>query len=233
MVLPNFYQKKDLIFIHIPKTGGCSIENVLINHYKDNNPSAKLVSPEDSINEAVKKIMIKNKKWGQHFSLKEIQKEYKIQDLNQSIKIAFVRNPWERAVSEFLYVHKMGGCECSKKPEQIPRSFEKYLLSDFLCSWRNHIKPQASFIKDLNNKINIDFIGRFERFDEDVSKALVKVGLSGSIRAPRFNESLHGSLKLVNPYWSFYNKKTKKIIEEIFKEDIALFSYSFPCNFIV
>lgn len=224
MFLEKFYKQKDLIFIHIPKTAGCSIEHILIKEYEKNNKAFFQEAP--SFQQKIKKVMVKNKQWGQHFSLREIQELYKIQDINKCIKFCVVRNPWDRAVSEFLYLNKMKGCAC-KSLKEIPRSFQKYVTSDFKCSWKNHISPQVDFIKNKEGKIFMDSIIKFEKLEEQVLKTFDILGINHVDALPKINLSINSKMRKVNPYWAFYNKETKKIIEKKYEEDIDFFEYVF------
>lgn len=224
MYIEGFSQKKNLIFIHIPKTGGCSIENVLMKDFlKKNDKQGSL-----KFDEELKKNMVKNKKWAQHFSLQEIELHYKVESIEEAIKFTVVRNPWNRAVSEYLYMIKMGGCNCSNKKEKIPKNFFEYVCSGFSCSWKNHVLPQTNFLKNKQGRVDMNFIARFENFEEDVENIFKKIGVSSELTLPKFNASFNNYLKYTQPYWSFYNKKTKRIIENMYAEDIETFGYEFP-----
>lgn len=224
MYIEGFYQKKNLIFIHIPKTGGCSIENVLMKDFLNKKDKQGVLE----FNQALKKNMVKNKKWAQHFSLQEIESHYKVKSIKEAIKFTVVRNPWNRVVSEYLYMIKVGGCKCSNKKEEIPKSFFEYVCSGFGCSWENHTLPQVSFLKNKQGGVDMDFVARFENFEEDVTNIFKKIGVSHELPLPMFNPSFNNYLKYTQPYWSFYNKKTKNIIESIYSEDIETFGYEFP-----
>ena len=83
--------KLKCVFVHIPKTAGSSIEEVLypslgqISLMSD----VKLFAGWDS----------KNKIWMQHATMQQINDLY-MGDVSEYFKFSFVRNPYERAVSD-------------------------------------------------------------------------------------------------------------------------------------
>lgn len=203
--------KRKIVFIHIPKTGGTSI-NEYFNFQK------KI--------ENFYGIIDKNLELS-HFSLDEIAKDLNIDSF---FKFSFVRNPWDRLVSKYFY-YKAG---CKKEDVNSLKLFDKiddfddYIVkiyenfnniqnnypSHLLC---NHFKTQSSFI--TSQKYKLDFLGKFENFNFDLKKIGNIFNVQKSI--PYLNFTNHKN------YQSYYNKKTKKIVEELYEEDIKNFDYKF------
>ena len=72
-------EKNKIIFIHIPKTTGTTIESI----FKSS------------------RLNIRNTKyrlWEQHSTISQLIKMHKV-DINQYYKFTVIRNPWDRAVS--------------------------------------------------------------------------------------------------------------------------------------
>jgi hypothetical protein len=89
---------KKIIFIHIPKTGGTSIENFF---------NGSLIHFDDLDTDRYIGFCKKRKQWLQHSSFPEIKRHYKQnKDLSKYLSFAFVRNPWDRAVSSWLWSKK-------------------------------------------------------------------------------------------------------------------------------
>ena len=91
--MPILHSAK-IIFVHIPKTGGGTIEKTLGIYGKDNNGS---LSPDHSI------LYGKYKnKFLQHLTINEI-KELNKKEFESYKKISFVRNPYDKIISEYLW----------------------------------------------------------------------------------------------------------------------------------
>lgn len=99
-------------------------------------------------------------------------------------------------------------------------SFRKFLD---LTKRKEHIQwyPQYRFIYDGNGDKLVDFIGRYENYDNDKNLILNKVGVEcGS--SPHINSS--NSIKHIQ----LYDQETREIIAERYLHDISLFGYAFP-----
>ena len=146
-------------------------------------------------------------------------------------RFVFVRNPWSRLVS--CYHNKVVAQRPVKFSSFAGRypgvRFESMSFSDFvrfvcrvpddLCE--PHFKPQADFF----SAEEVDFVGRFERFSEDLIQVIERVGL---------DESLHKYCKMQRMksdsdkgYTSFYNAETQRLVAEKYKSDVERFDYRF------
>ncbi len=68
-------------------------------------------------------------------------------------------------------------------------------------------------------EVIVDFVGRFENLADDFAYICQYLGLQATM--PYLNKSKHSS------YQSYYDKDTRDLISEYFKDDIALFGYDF------
>lgn len=132
-------------------------------------------------------------------------------------KFAFVRNPWDRVVS--TYQNKVVDRPYAFFHECFGKDFEYFV--DFisrkdLTKTDDHIKLQI----ELFPATPLDFIGRFENFEEDLTYVLEVIGLSG-VTIPHKNSTVH------DHYSTYYNERTKAIIAEKYKRDIEAFGYTF------
>jgi len=197
--------KHKVIFVHINKTGGTSIESLF--------SDKSLCSDQQSLKEI--KCKIPEKKWDDFF------------------KFSFVRNPWDRMVSEYFFrkeSHKVNPkyWHCPKNLRiDLNISFKEWLLED-------HDEPHSEFLRfqsqinwliDDNNKIAVDFIGRFENLEKDIKH--VTDSLSININFPHFNKMNR------NHYSLYYDKDTIEIVRKRHQEDIDLFKYKFQNKYLL
>lgn len=126
---------------------------------------------------------------------------------------SFVRNPWNRMVSAYYYQ-----IQHSNMNKNI--TFENFLE-------KNPTAKIESFTYFID--CNIDFIGKMENFIEDFNKFCDIVGAKIDTENHPLdrNRFKNKSKRPHKNYRKFYNDKTKKIVGEMFKEDIKKFNYKF------
>lgn len=194
----NFRRK--YIFVHIPKTGGVSIERSLSPHI-----------------DYCLHI-------GAHKNIHEHREGLPRYDFDKFFKFCFVRNPWDRAFSLYSFWRNQKSSDKfyewdSKQVNVCKRlKFKEFLLRikqgmPTLCR-RPHVKSQYSFTK------GVDFIGRFENIDEDYSKVRDALNLP-PLKLPHLNKSQH------KHYSRAYDEESIQLVNDIYKKDIAEFNYFF------
>lgn len=185
---------KGYMFIHVPKVAGTSLSMKLygleVGHHKARN--AKIIS---------------EKKFNDVFSF------------------AFVRNPYDRAVSSYSYM-KQGGTK--DMPVLDDTSFiQPYeTFQDFVVNWLQYkdakncgemFEPQVEFLCSKEGEVLVDYVGRYEMFDEDVEALFARIEVQG------FPEKKNVSNRV--DYRKYYNVETKEIVYNFYKEDFKKFGY--------
>lgn len=129
-------------------------------------------------------------------------------------KFAFVRNPWCRTVSFYLFKKARSSNKIYKE-----LSFKEYVNSS------DHFKSTTTFFNfGLNSEISLDFIGRFENLEEDFYTACGKIGIKG-IKIPL--KQLNKRRFKYKSYTEYYDDDTREVIAEKYKKDIEYFGYKF------
>lgn len=141
-----YFKNKDinLLFIHIPKTGGTSIEQYFSTKYNIELNYKSLWTTSDDH----KNILGVNSSL-QHLTFNEIYKYRDIFniDFNYLKIITIVRNPYERIVSD-LFWYKLIDTNSTK--EEVFKVINDYIKSS---DYDNHNIPQYLFIIDENKNV--------------------------------------------------------------------------------
>lgn len=196
--------KHKVIFIHMMKNAGTSIEKALQN--KD------------------QWYVDKSKK---HLCYREAAKIYG--DLySKYTTFSIVRNPWSRAVSVYKHLIQRSTINCTFT-EFVTGEYE--LETTEAPWWNTFLKvdgkpiydvPQTYFICD-NNEVQVDHLLRFESLNNDFKKLCSVLGLR-NVKLPH----VHKAYKCDKPnYVDYYTSETEQIIRERFKSDIEQFNYCF------
>jgi len=205
--------KYKCIFVHIPKTGGTSIENIVWPLKSD-----RVV--ENLWMGAIKPYYNKYQTGGlQHLTSNQIETEVGSEVFNSYYKFAVIRNPWEKAVSQFIYMKQKR--KDLRKFIGMTRwtSFRKYL---HLITKIEHVQwmKQVDFIFDKNGNLNVDKIIRFENLEKEFHETRELIGIP-YMKLPHDNKSKR------KHYTKYYNKRTQQMVAELYKEDIEAFDYTF------
>jgi len=137
-------------------------------------------------------------------------------DIQTYLKFAFVRNPWNRMVSNWKMFTTVPFRirQLKSMTSEDVSSFEDFVR--FTTRKRNHHwQPQVLFLPEA-----LDFVGRLESFEDDFRDLCSKIGTKPE-RVARENaiERL--------PYWEYYKPSLAELVAEIYSEDIARFGYKF------
>ena len=134
-------------------------------------------------------------------------------------KFAFVRNPWDMVVSHYEY-RKRRRKGCRNLVKQYYLNGFKFFLDNMRLG-RTHLKKQqCEFIMDWRGKSYVDYIGRFENFQEDFNTVCDKIGMDRH-QLPHNNVSHH------KHYTEYYDDETREIVAEKYARDIEYFGYKF------
>lgn len=198
--------KNNFLFIHVPKTGGNSLQHVLLPYSEDE----KVVAApfQDGINRfGIRSPSLNIQK---HSSLEDYRKQLDPAIFSRLLKITCVRNPWDRCVSFFFSPHR-GQVTWS------PGAFEAFIKSSVIP----HHDYLALQDQQADPFDNIDVALRFESLDEDFKALCQKIGIP-SVKLPKVNASTR------EHYRSYYkDTHTIDLVAEKFSLEITRFGYSF------
>ena len=194
--------KNELEFIHIPKTGGTSIENL------------------------GKKYNIK---WGQFNNIYMVEKStgrslwrnpYYIYNKNN---FTIVRNPYDRIISEFFYRLKLKLMNYDNNIEGFKQWLE-YIFKEYKKDkhiYDNHILPQTEYVYDKNNKKRIEYVFKLEdNINEKLDNLFKQYNLNIDIKMLEHNNKSNKTFGKKD-----LDQITLDSIYEFYKRDFKLLGY--------
>ena len=208
--MPYFYIENslNLLFIHIPKTGGTSVKNYLSHIYKIplDNSSLEYKIENNIDNNIDNNLNISL----QHMTYKNIMKYknfFKINTNNLEI-ITIVRNPYERIMSDLFFFNKINK-DSSK--EEVNDAIKIYFSENL----DNHTIPQYEFLLDEKNKIlkNIKIL-----HIETLKNDMINIGYSD------FDIFINTNSIKIN-YYDYLNNDSINIINQYYYYDFIIFNY--------
>lgn len=223
-------------FIHIQKTAGTSVEELL-----------KAVVPDITY-------------FGpRHMGARHARK--KLKDWDERFTFAFVRNPWDRLVSWYSMIESGARSVHEGKPptphwlqliwrepwrnpllayalevlKEDPsfESFVKRCTGEFrkgsvIYSFERN---QIDYLTNERDRILVDFVGRFERLSEDLTMVFSEIGLDPSLVEDKLpHKNRYNKRLLRGHYRTFYTPETAAIVAERFARDIDYFGYEFEAE---
>jgi hypothetical protein len=206
--------EKNFLFIHIPKTGGSSI-NHLLYPYRNFEYSTT-----------------------NHLTIENYKNWVDTGLFNSLFKFSFVRNPWDLQVSTWRYSVRNFGMTIDFKSyilwkfldETNVLDYHKYVNLTEEDKIEEHIKnafyinrvPQMYFLISENGKIMVDYIGNLETIESDMEYICNKLDIDLQF-VPKINVSNVEN----ESYQDYYDEETKKIVGDRFRLDCELFGYTF------
>jgi len=166
-----------------------------------------------------------------HYSLLQLKELINNDELfDDCLKFCIVRNPWDRMVSTFFFR------KSKKEPDFGPieqwdldfNNWIKYIYSQEYKEQKNthcvdvvnyHFGSSLRWVMGKNNTIIADKIIKFENMNNELRDLFKVYGYNNVIT--KNNSTNH------KDYREYFDEKSRKLVEENFKEDIEYFKYVF------
>jgi len=226
--------KHKFLFKHVPRTAGKSIMNTIT-------PYCDIVRAGHADIQAIKDSLLNGRDWrflvdyetlGREQAeiygrqLYVLEKYFKMsrEEYDKLYTFAFVRNPWSRELSRYLFINKRP--QHVRYKEVANKSFEGWL--EYLYQNPNRRQNQLDMLTGKDGKMITTFVGKYENLQEDFDRVCVQVGLP---ELKLFHIDLVGMENLIRKdfgqYKKYYSEESKMLVKEICSKDIEYFSYKF------
>jgi len=216
-----YFPEKHVLFIHIPKTGGTTIEYGLVEKKGNKppslygNPSIRAYSGKGNRilpDPELQKVSL------QHQTYRTLYQYSKLLNIpfDDKLKIlSVVRNPYDRIVSD-LFWHKL--ININTPPNMVFQTIKQYI---YKTTYDNHNLPQYQFIiDDSGNLIPNLTLMKMETLDED----LERYGYGYCKMQPRVNVNQQHKNKTFR-YHHYLNRDSLEWIHRVYRTDFAMFDY--------
>jgi len=193
-------EKYNCIFIHVPKTGGCSIEHVL-------DPNVKL----DTYS-MISRVLGNTELVDKHAKVE------KYANSNQ-FKFAFVRNPWDWLVSYYKWM--------KLNRDLTTQDFKAWVKANpnpLPHSQHSYISVGGNVIVDFVGR----FENLQEDFDKVCDKIGIPRKKLPHKNSSKYIKNAEGKWEVERKHYTeYYDDETKDIVSERYAKDIEYFGYKF------
>ncbi|RLA47156.1 MAG: hypothetical protein DRR42_17805 [Gammaproteobacteria bacterium] len=188
---------KQVIFLHVPKTGGTTIKRLF--------GISQLDDPDPAIRPSL-----------QHLTCELLRQKIGDEKYVQYYKFAFVRNPWARIVSDYFWRQQL-----PKKRPILP--FQEFVANAKKVVLEGRYYEQEfgdHFIPQLSYTVDIDDVFRFDKFEQGIQAVAAKLDVNIDPITPK-------ETKPYDRYWEYYDDKTRSVIHDIYSGEIEQFGFEF------
>lgn len=212
--------RRNFLFVHIAKTGGTSVREALDRErWREPWALARFLCSRLSALSG-HRLGVKLPRHARAIAAREMLPR---ELYDRLFKFAFVRNPWDLQVSSFHHIrrerpHLLG-------PHQDFEAFLRHKL-DPARPYQYHmdtsIELQSDYVIDLHGQVIVDFVGRYERLEEDFAEACRRIG----IPVPPLPHRRRATDR-EHDYRRYYTPETRALVAERFQPDVEMFGYRF------
>ena len=199
--------KHKFLFVHIPKTAGNSIQNILRDYSED---KIVCLGPHQ---DGIERFEVRSGRFNihKHTNLREYRAQLGEEVFQGLFKFASIRNPWDRVISYYFSPHRGKVFWDREKFIEFVKSIPP--ATDYLSL--NGADGLGKYCFD-----SIDSYIRFEYLNDDFKRVCKQIGIPFQQLA-RHNVSTH------RKYDSYYDSELVDLVRNLFLQEISYFGYEF------
>ena len=202
------------IFFAVPKTGTQAVRQALSAHLEPGDWQQHALYGQARL-----PIPALAAKGHGHLSVREVAPRLDRDTWDSYFKFGFVRNPFERFVSAYLFLFRNAPAAQAREPKHLTEGM-KAALSHPKFRRRVLIVPQIELLTDADGRVPLDHLGRHERLQADFDEIAQRLGLPIT-PLPVRNATEH------EHYSCYYDRALRESVESLYEEDLRRFDYRF------
>ena len=201
-------ESKRFLYIHVPKTGGYTIKNILAPYSND-----KILKGRPSLLGAGKGWQMydgKSNKMMMHGGIQFYEKKYG--SLDKYFKFSVVRNPWDRLLAYSVWLN--GGVFSDEALNHVLNA-TKFM--------KPHARTQVYLWRYKNGDIAIDEFVLFEDFKDSLIVIFNRLDIEFNVKDldVKLNSTEH------KHYSEYYTDENIELVSRVCEEEIKMFNYEF------
>jgi hypothetical protein len=220
------------IFICSSKVGTTSMEDVL-RPLQEGEEYDRGIMPKH-IPPALLRAALPEKVWDEYFKFVFVRNPWDwfiSQWFYNSAKLAEARASSESGIRERTrsVLRRLGGHPPQPESSELVRVGDELRIEDVDAVFQllKHFKGlpgrqglyQSNWVYDMDDRMIVDYIGRYETLDDDFGEITRHLGLD--LQLPRLNTTEH------RDYRSYYSDETRERVGELWSVDVDNFGYAF------
>jgi hypothetical protein len=209
--------RRGFAFIHVPKTGGCSVKVALAPFADDPlvyGPNCWLDRCGIHVNYFAPWW---HKRFRTHTPAAILYRELPPDAFTELFTFAFVRNPWDLLVSSYHFLRRDRSHRRGRLAARLG-SFARYV--DYELTRGKLL--QSRMLTSRHGRMLVDFVGRFETLERDFMTVCGHLRVAA--RLPHVNATAPGD------YRTHYTPQLAARVADGFGEDVERFGYAFDAK---
>lgn len=150
-----------------------------------------------------------------HDDIRAAQRRMPVEKFNRYFKFAFVRNPWERLVSEYEFILKSPSHGRHTRVKKLG-DFKQFIHMQI----PRRDAYQINMLCDRQGKLLMDFVGKLENLQDDWQTVCDRIGIPCQALP-------HKKVIKRENFRRYYNDETRQLVARHWARETELFEYSF------